>query len=116
MDIHEYQAKDILARFGVPAPRGGLAYSPEQAAYRAREIGGNRWIVKAQVHSGGRGKAGGVKLCRSEHEVEDAADELFGKRLVTQQTGAAGKVVYRLYVEAAVAIGARSISASCSTG
>jgi succinyl-CoA synthetase beta subunit len=70
MDIHEYQAKDILARFGVPSPRGGLAYSPEQAAYRAREIGGNRWIVKAQVHTGGRGKAGGVKLCSSEDEVE----------------------------------------------
>ena len=104
MDIHEYQAKDILARFGVPAPRGGLAYSPEQAAYRAREIGGNRWIVKAQIHSGGRGKAGGVKLCSSEDEVEEAANELFGKRLVTQQTGPAGKVVYRLYVEAAVAI------------
>jgi len=116
MDIHEYQAKDILAGFGVPAPRGGLAYSPEQAAYRAREIGGNRWIVKAQIHSGGRGKAGGVKLCSSEDEVEEAANELFGKRLVTQQTGPAGKVVYRLYVEAASPSSAGSISASCSTG
>src|SRR5262249_62295065 len=104
MDIHEYQAKATLARSGVSAPRGGLAYSPEQAAYRAREIGGNRWIVKAQVHTGGRGKAGGVKLCKSEDEVEDAANELFGKRLVTQQTGAAGKGGYRLYVEAAVAL------------
>lgn len=62
MDIHEYQAKEILARFGVAVPDGALAYSPEQAAYRARELGGNRWIVKAQVHAGGRGKAGGVKL------------------------------------------------------
>ena len=76
MDIHEYQAKEILAKFGVPIPKGALAYSPEQAAYRAREIGGKLWVVKAQVHTGGRGKAGGVKLCRNEDEVTDAADEL----------------------------------------
>jgi succinyl-CoA synthetase beta subunit/malate-CoA ligase subunit beta len=104
MDIHEYQAKEILGRFGVAVPPGGLAYSPEQAAYRARDIGGSKWIVKAQVHSGGRGKAGGVKLCSSEHQVEEAADQLFGKRLVTHQTGAQGKTVYRVYVEGAVAI------------
>ena len=104
MEIHEYQAKEILEGFGVPVPRGGLAYSPEQAAYRAREIGGDRWVVKAQIHSGGRGKVGGVKLCGNEHEVEDAANELFGKRLVTHQTGAEGKVVYRVYVEGAVGI------------
>lgn len=104
MDIHEYQAKEILARFGVAVPQGGLAYSPEQAAYRARDIGGSKWIVKAQIHSGGRGKAGGVKLCASEHQVEEAADELFGKRLVTHQTGPQGKTVYRVYVEGAVAI------------
>lgn len=101
MDIHEYQAKELLAGFGVPVPRGGLAYSPEQAAYRAREIGGKRWMVKAQIHSGARGKAGGIKLCRDENEVWDAANELLGKRLVTPQTGASGKGVYRLYVEAA---------------
>jgi len=99
MDIHEYQAKEILAGFGVPIPRGGLAYSPEQAAYRAREIGGLSWVVKAQVHSGGRGKAGGVKLCHSEHEVEEVAEGMFGMRLVTPQTGPRGKVVYRVYVE-----------------
>jgi succinyl-CoA synthetase beta subunit len=104
MDIHEYQAKEILSAFGVPVPRGGLAYSPEQAAYRAREIGGDRWVVKAQVHTGGRGKAGGIKLCRDEHEVWDAADALLGKRLVTQQSGPRGKGVYRLYVEAATEI------------
>jgi malate-CoA ligase subunit beta len=102
MDIHEYQAKELLARFGVPVPRGGLAYSPEQAAYRACEIGGDRWVVKAQIHSGGRGKAGGVKVCGDEHEVEAAADALLGQRLVTKQTGPRGKVVYRLYVEPAV--------------
>ncbi len=104
MDIHEYQAKEILARFGVPIPRGGLAYSPEQAHYRAREIGGDRWVVKAQIHAGGRGKAGGVKLCDSEQAVEQAADAMFGKRLVTQQTGPQGRVVYRVYVEGGVPI------------
>jgi succinyl-CoA synthetase beta subunit/malate-CoA ligase subunit beta len=104
MDIHEYQAKEILAGFGVPIPRGGLAYSPEQAAYRAREIGGSQWVVKAQVHTGGRGKAGGVKICNDEHEVLDAANDLFGKRLVTHQTGPEGKVVYRIYIEGTVPI------------
>jgi succinyl-CoA synthetase beta subunit len=102
MDIHEYQAKEILAKFGVTVPPGGLAYSPEQAAYRARELGGNRWIVKAQVHAGGRGKAGGVKLCNSEHEIQDATNDMFGRKLVTHQTGAEGKGIYRVYVEAAV--------------
>jgi succinyl-CoA synthetase beta subunit len=84
MDIHEYQAKEILARFGVPVPRGGLAYSPEQAGYRARELGGSAWVVKAQIHSGGRGAAGGVKLCRSEDEVREFASTLFGRQLVTE--------------------------------
>jgi len=102
MDIHEYQAKEILAKFGVTVPPGGLAYSPEQAAYRARELGGSRWIVKAQVHAGGRGKAGGVKLCNSEHEIQDATNDMFGRKLVTHQTGAEGKGIYRVYVEAAV--------------
>ncbi len=101
MDIHEYQAKELLLDFGVPVPRGGLAYSPEQAAYRAREIGGESWVVKAQIHSGARGKAGGIKLCRDEHEVWDAADAMLGKRLITHQTGPRGKAVYRLYIEAA---------------
>ncbi|MFM9841790.1 MAG: malate--CoA ligase subunit beta [Dongiaceae bacterium] len=104
MDIHEYQAKELLANFGVQIPRGGLAYSPEQAAYRTTELGGDKWVVKAQIHSGGRGKAGGIKVCGSDHEVWDAADELLGKRLVTHQTGPRGKVVYRLYVEGAVPI------------
>jgi succinyl-CoA synthetase beta subunit len=101
MDIHEYQAKEILSRFGVPVPRGGLAYSPEQAAYRARELGGSAWVVKAQVHAGGRGAAGGVKLCRTVDEVQDFAASLFGRQLVTKQTDAAGKGVYRLWVEGA---------------
>ncbi len=101
MDIHEYQAKELLAEFGVPIPRGGLAYSPEQATYRAQEIGGERWVVKAQIHSGARGKAGGIRVCDDEHQVWDAADHLLGKRLVTHQTGPQGKGVYRLYVETA---------------
>ena len=103
MDIHEYQAKALLKEYGVPIPFGGLAYSPEQAAYRAKEIGGDRWVVKAQVHTGARGKAGGIRVCSDEHQVWDAADELLGHRLVTDQTGPAGKGVYRLYVEPVVA-------------
>lgn len=99
MDIHEYQGKEQLAKFGVPVPRGGLAYSPEQAVYRAHEIGGSMWVVKAQIHSGARGKAGGIKLCRSDEEIEDASEALLGKRLVTHQTGPQGKLVSRLYIE-----------------
>jgi len=104
VEIHEYQGKEILSGFGVPIAPGGLAYSPEQAVYRAKEIGGEKWVVKAQIHSGARGKAGGIKVCSSEEEIWEAADELLGKRLVTHQTGPAGKVVHRLYVEAGSAI------------
>ncbi len=104
MDIHEYQAKEILSRFGVRVPRGGLAYSPEQAAYRSHEIGGNRWVVKAQVHSGGRGEAGGVKLCSSDSEIREYSSGLFGRKLVTRQTGDAGKLIGRIYVEEALDI------------
>ena len=104
MDIHEYQAKELLSKFGVPIPRGGLAYSPEQATYRANEIGGSKWAVKAQVHSGARGKAGGIKLCRNDAELWEAADQMLGKRLVTVQTGPQGKIVSRLYIEEATEI------------
>ncbi|MFT5597589.1 MAG: malate-CoA ligase subunit beta, partial [Chitinophagales bacterium] len=104
MDIHEYQAKALLAEYGMPIARGGLAYSPEQAVYRAKEIGGDVWVVKAQIHSGARGKAGGVKVCTSEDEVLAAANDMLGKRMVTNQTGPQGKLVYRLYVEAGTAI------------
>ena len=100
MDIHEYQAKEILSDYGVPIGAGGLAYSPEQAAYRAQEIGGDVWVVKAQIHSGARGKAGGVKVCKSTEEVSKTAEELLGKKLITHQTGSQGKVCHRLYVEA----------------
>ncbi len=100
MDIHEYQAKEILAGYGVRVADGGLAYSPEDAVQRAREIGGEVWAVKAQIHSGARGKAGGVKICKSYEEVEAAAESMLGKRLVTHQTGPEGKVCLRLYIEA----------------
>ncbi|MBD9356870.1 malate--CoA ligase subunit beta [Methylomonas albis] len=100
MDIHEYQAKQLLADYGVKIADGGLAYSPEDAVQRAREIGGHVWVVKAQIHSGARGKAGGIKICKTHDEVSDAAESLLGKKLVTHQTGPAGKQCLRLYVEA----------------
>ncbi len=100
MDIHEYQAKELLSGYGVKIAEGGLAYSPEDAVQRAREIGGNIWVVKAQIHSGARGKAGGIKVCKTHDEVEAAAEVLLGKKLVTHQTGAAGKICNRLYIEA----------------
>ncbi len=104
MDIHEYQAKEVLANFGVAVPDGALAYSPEQATYRARELGGERWVVKAQIHAGGRGKAGGVKVCASDAEIQEATEGMFGQKMVTHQTGPEGKGIYRVYVEAAVPI------------
>jgi malate-CoA ligase subunit beta len=104
MEIHEYQAKELLANFGVPIPPGGVVYTPDQAVYRAEEIGGSQWVVKAQIHSGARGKAGGIRVCSTVDEVQAAARDLLGRRLVTAQTGPAGKVVHRLYLEAAVPI------------
>ncbi len=104
MDIHEYQAKELLSRYSVHIPRGGLAYSPEQATYRASEIGGDNWVVKAQIHSGARGKAGGVRICKSDSEVSDAAEYMLGRKLVTHQTGPKGKLVSRLYIEETVDI------------
>jgi len=101
MDIHEYQAKELLSGYGVPIPRGAVAYSPEQASYAASELGGWHWAVKAQIHSGARGKAGGIKLCTTYHEVQEAAQAMLGKTLVTQQTGPQGKVVQRVYIELA---------------
>jgi malate-CoA ligase subunit beta len=101
MDIHEYQAKELLSGYGVPIQRGAVAYSPEQASFTASELGGWHWAVKAQIHSGARGKAGGIKLCRTYHEVHEAAQAMLGKKLVTHQTGPEGKIVQRVYVEVA---------------
>jgi len=99
MNIHEYQAKELLAKFGVSVPRGGVAYSAAEAVEVARRLGGPVWVVKAQIHAGGRGKAGGVKLARSEDEVAAAAGAMLGRRLVTHQTGPEGRDVKRVYVE-----------------
>jgi len=99
MNIHEYQAKEILRSFGVPAPRGMLAKSVDQAVMAASELGGSIWVVKAQIHAGGRGKAGGVRVCRSVNEVEAAAAGLLGSMLVTKQTGEAGREVHKVYIE-----------------
>ena len=104
MDIHEYQAKKILSGFGVTIPRGGIVYSPENAENKARELGGSKWVVKAQVHSGARGKAGGIIVCNSPLEVAQAADKLLGKKLVTNQTGPEGKITNRVYIEEATEI------------
>jgi succinyl-CoA synthetase beta subunit len=99
MNIHEYQAKELLARFGVAVPRGRVAFSADEAVAAARSLGGTLWVVKAQIHAGGRGKAGGVKLARSLDEVRAIAADLLGKTLVTRQTGPQGRLVRRLYVE-----------------
>jgi len=99
VDIHEYQAKEILQKAGVGLPRGAVAFSAEQAVYAATELGGWRWVVKAQVHAGARGKAGGIKLCQTYHEVREAAEGMLGRTLVTHQTGPQGKPVQRVYVE-----------------
>ena len=87
MNIHEYQAKAVLREFGVPVPRGIAAFSPEEAAKAAGELGGSVWVVKAQIHAGGRGKAGGVKVVKSVDEVKKEARRMLGSTLVTHQTG-----------------------------
>ena len=104
MNIHEYQAKEILSKYGVSTPRGGIAYSPENAKDRATELGGDMWVVKAQIHSGARGKAGGIIICKTLQEVSDAANKLLGKTLVTNQTGPEGLTVQRVYIEEATDI------------
>ena len=99
MNIHEYQAKQLLAKFGVPVPKGGVAYTADEAAKVAGELGGPVWVVKAQIHAGGRGKGGGVKIAKSIDEVRSLASDILGMTLVTHQTGPAGKEVKRLYIE-----------------
>ncbi len=99
MNIHEYQAKQLLSGYGVPVLRGRVAYTPGEAESVARELGGPVWVVKAQIHAGGRGKAGGVKVVHSPEEVRESAASLLGKTLVTHQTGPKGKEVKRIYVE-----------------
>lgn len=100
MNLHEYQAKQLFARFGIPVPSGEVAESPRAARQAADRLGGSVWIVKAQIHAGGRGKGGGVKLAHSLDEVQAAAAGMLGVRLVTKQTGSAGLPVNQVYVEA----------------
>jgi succinyl-CoA synthetase beta subunit len=104
MNIHEYQAKAVLSEFGVPVPRGFPAFTVEEAAKAAGQLGGPVWVVKAQIHAGGRGKAGGVKVVKSIDDVRQEAKRLLGSVLVTHQTGPHGKQVNRLYIEDGSAI------------
>jgi succinyl-CoA synthetase beta subunit len=104
LKIHEYQAKSVLARYGVPVPRGEVAFSAGEAGEIARRLGGDILVVKAQIHAGGRGKGGGVKLAKSPQEAEDIAKQMLGMTLVTHQTGPEGKKVGRVLVEEGVQI------------
>src|SRR6202050_5342283 len=99
MNIHEYQAKAVLRDYGVPVPRRNPAFSVDEAVKAANELGGPVWVVKAQIHAGGRGKAGGVKVVKSVDDVKKEAARLLGSKLVTHQTGPHGKQVNRLYIE-----------------
>ncbi len=99
MNIHEYQAKEIFKKYGVPTPRGKVAQTVEEAVEAAKELGGNLWVVKAQIHAGGRGLGGGVKLAKSLDEVREWASKILGMTLVTHQTGPEGKVVHKVYIE-----------------
>jgi succinyl-CoA synthetase beta subunit len=99
MNIHEYQAKQVLAKYGVAVPKGGVAYTAEEAEKVARELGGDVWVVKAQIHAGGRGKGGGVKVVKSLDAVRGEAARMIGMTLVTHQTGPQGKEVKRVYIE-----------------
>lgn len=104
MNIHEYQAKALISKFGAKIPKGEVAFTAQEAKEVAETLAGDVWVVKAQIHAGGRGKAGGVKVVRSAQEVYDTASALLGKTLVTHQTGPQGKEVNRLYVEQGCAI------------
>ncbi|MDX1808160.1 MAG: ADP-forming succinate--CoA ligase subunit beta [Sulfurospirillaceae bacterium] len=99
MNIHEYQAKEIFAKYNVPVPRGKVAFSVDEAVQNAKELGGKIWVVKAQIHAGGRGLGGGVKLAKSLDEVKALASEILGMTLVTHQTGPEGKLVQKVYIE-----------------
>jgi len=104
MNLHEYQSKELFARYGIPVPRGRIAVTADEAVAAASELGGSLWVVKAQVHAGGRGKAGGVKLVRDVAALRAAASDMLGRNLVTHQTGPEGLPVEKVYVEAGSAI------------
>ena len=104
MKIHEYQAKEILKKYNVPVPKGKVAFTVDEAVQAAHEIGGNVWVVKAQIHAGGRGKGGGVKVAKSIDEVREHAQNILGMTLITHQTGAEGRIVKRLLIEQGINI------------
>jgi succinyl-CoA synthetase beta subunit len=104
MKIHEYQAKEILKKFGVPVPRGTVSFTPEEAVEAARQISGDVWVIKAQIHAGGRGKGGGVKIARNLDEVYSYSRDMLGMSLVTHQTGPEGRIVKRLLIEQGINI------------
>jgi hypothetical protein len=117
MNIHEYQAKEILRRYGVATLRNAVATSPDEAKAVTAQLGGaGPWVVKAQIHAGGRGKGGGVKLVKTADEARDFAAKILGKPLVTHQTGPAGRIVRQVIVEEAARSRASSTSGWCSTG
>src|ERR1700752_2409572 len=99
MNIHEYQGKEIFRKYGVATPRGIPAFSVDEAVAAAKQLGGSVWVVKAQIHAGGRGKGGGVKVAKSIEEVRALASKILGMTLVTHQTGPQGRVVRRLLIE-----------------
>src|SRR5271170_6920645 len=104
MNLHEYQAKNLFAKYGLPVPPREVAYSAEEVTDLANKIGGERWVVKAQVHAGGRGKAGGVRIVSSKEELKQAVKSLIGTRLVTYQTTAEGQPVNQVLIEEPCAI------------
>ncbi len=104
MKIHEYQAKDLLKEYGIPIPRGGVAFLPAEAEKIAQDLGGDTMVVKAQIHAGGRGKGGGIKLAHSPSEVRDLSSQILGMRLVTHQTGPEGRIVKRVLIEEGIEI------------
>lgn len=99
MNIHEYQAKEVLRRYGVPTLKGRVAFTPDEAVKAAQEIGGSLWVIKAQIHAGGRGKGGGVKLAKSVDEVKSLSAQIIGMQLITHQTGPEGRKVRKIFVE-----------------
>jgi succinyl-CoA synthetase beta subunit/malate-CoA ligase subunit beta len=101
VNIHEYQTKELLKQYGVPVPEGRVAYTVDNAVTVAEDLGGERWVIKAQIHAGGRGKGGGVRVAASLDEVRDITDQLIGSNLVTPQTGANGRLVHRVLIEQA---------------
>src|SRR5438552_18795954 len=102
VNIHEYQAKELLKSYGIPVPPGEVVYSDRAAARVAEELGGSRWVVKAQIHAGGRGKAGGVKLADTAEKVAELADQMIGSRLATAQTAGEDRLVQRVLIERAL--------------